>query len=111
SHELRTPLNAILGWTSILLNHPRNEATTARALRAVERSARTQARLIDELLDMSRIVAGHLRLNPASPVSLTAIVETALETIRPSADAKRLEIVAQLPTRAPVVSGDPGRLQ
>jgi signal transduction histidine kinase/CheY-like chemotaxis protein len=111
SHELRTPLNAILGWTSIMLNHPRDEARTARALRAVERSARTQARLIDELLDVSRIVTGQLQLNTASHVSLNAIVETALEAVRPSADAKHLEVVTHLPPRAAVVAGDPGRLQ
>jgi signal transduction histidine kinase/ActR/RegA family two-component response regulator len=111
SHELRTPLNAILGWTSIMLNHPRDEATTVRALRAVERSAHTQARLIDELLDVSRIVTGQLQLSAASAVSLISIVETALETIRPAADAKRLDVVAQLPARSPIVAGDPGRLQ
>jgi signal transduction histidine kinase/CheY-like chemotaxis protein len=112
SHELRTPLNAILGWTSILLNHhQRDEVMIARALRAVERSARAQGRLIDELLDVSRVVTGQLRLNVTSQVSLTAIVEAALEAIRPSADAKRLEIVTHFPEAPSIVTGDAGRLQ
>ena len=70
SHELRTPLNAILGWTSIMLNHKGDEAVAAKAIDAVERSGRTQARLIDELLDVSRIVSGQLRLSPVAPVSV-----------------------------------------
>jgi signal transduction histidine kinase len=112
SHELRTPLNAILGWTTILSNHhQQDEVMTARALHAIERSARTQGRLIDELLDVSRIVTGQLRLNVTSQVSLTAIVEAALEAIRPSADAKHQEIITHVPDAPSIVSGDAGRLQ
>lgn len=111
SHELRTPLNAILGWASIMMNHKGDEAVATRALRAVERSARTQARLVDELLDVSLIVSGHLQLNVTSQLSLATIVEAAIEAIRPSADAKRLEIVKRLAPPSPIVSGDAGRLQ
>ena len=111
SHELRTPLNAILGWSSIMLNHRGDEAMAARGLRAVERSARTQARLIDELLDVSRIVSGQLRLTITSEVSLTAIVEMALEGIRPSAHARHVTIVTRFAAAPPLVAGDAGRLQ
>jgi signal transduction histidine kinase len=110
SHELRTPLNAILGWTAIMLNHQGDEVVAAKALHAVERSARTQARLIDELLDVSRIVSGRLRLNPPVPLAVTAIVDAALEAVRPSADAKALEIVKRF-ADVPTVLGDADRLQ
>jgi signal transduction histidine kinase/CheY-like chemotaxis protein len=111
SHELRTPLNAILGWSSIMLNHRGDEAMAARAFRAVDRSARTQARLIDELLDVSRIVSGQLRLNIASQVSVIAVVEMALEGIRPSAHARHVAIVTRFAAVPPIVAGDVGRLQ
>jgi signal transduction histidine kinase/CheY-like chemotaxis protein len=111
SHELRTPLNAILGWTSIMLNHQGDQAVAAKAITAIERSGRAQARLIDELLDVSRIVSGQLRLNPVGPVSVTATVEAALEAIRPSCDTKHLDVVRHFDNGSPTVTGDAGRLQ
>ncbi|MES1254990.1 MAG: ATP-binding protein [Acidobacteriota bacterium] len=110
SHELRTPLNAILGWAAIMLNHQGDEAVATKALHAVERSARTQARLIDELLDVSRIVSGRLRLSPPVPVSMGTIIDAALEAVRPSADAKSLDIQKRFSDEGMVV-GDPDRLQ
>src|SRR5207237_5934306 len=77
SHELRTPLNAILGWATILKSHKSEPALATRALDTIERSARTQARLIEELLDVSRIVSDKLRLNAVSQVSIVAAVEGA----------------------------------
>ena len=111
SHELRTPLNAIVGWVSVMLNRPDTDPLATRALRVIERSARTQARLIDDLLDISRIVSGELRLELAPEVSLPAIVESAIETIGPTANAKRLEISRRFAPGLLVVPGDAGRLQ
>jgi CheY-like chemotaxis protein len=110
SHELRTPLNAILGWTSIMQNHKGDEHVAAKATHAIDRSGRTQARLIDELLDVSRIVSGQLLLNPVAPASVTATVEAALDAVRPSTDAKQLEIVRRFSDDVPIVTGDAERL-
>ena len=84
SHELRTPLTAILGWASIVTRGKANDARAAHAMKAIERSARTQARLVEELLDVSRLVSGQMRLN-LSAVSVNAIVYEALEGVRPAA--------------------------
>ncbi|NJR22688.1 MAG: response regulator [Richelia sp. CSU_2_1] len=133
SHELRSPLNAILGWTQLLRNRTFNPATTMRALETIERNARLQTQLIEDLLDISRIIRGKLTLNPC-PVNLISIVEAAVNTVRLAADAKSIEVqfaIADLGTHnleiceknefsdksisAPnprfLVSGDPGRLQ
>jgi signal transduction histidine kinase/CheY-like chemotaxis protein len=108
SHELRTPLNAILGWTQILQTHA--DAQSTRALSSIERNARSQARMIEDLLDVSRIVSGKFHLK-TDVVELVAVVNAALEVVRPAAAAKRIAIVRSLPERPCFVSGDQDRLQ
>ena len=110
SHELRTPLNAILGWASIMTRAPGDEARSAQAMRAIERSARTQAHLVDELLDVSRLVSGQMRLT-LSAVSMNAVVDDALESVRPAAEAKKLELVKRIDGPLHSVRADARRLQ
>jgi PAS domain S-box-containing protein len=110
SHELRTPLNAVLGWVRILLSRAVTEEKRERALRTIERNAQAQAQLIEDLLDVSRIASGKLRLE-VGPVDFADIIEAALETIRPAADAKGVRLDATLDTVAGAVVGDAGRLQ
>ena len=110
SHELRTPLNAMLGWTGMLRSGKLDTSTSAHALEVFERNARSQAQLIDDLLDVSRIISGKLRLD-VQPVDLAQVVEAAVDVVRPAATAKgiRLQVVLD-PLAGPIV-GDPGRLQ
>jgi signal transduction histidine kinase/ActR/RegA family two-component response regulator len=110
SHELRTPLSAILGWSHVLKNRTVDEAELRRALDAIERSARAQARLIEDLLDMNRITSGKVRLDiqPLQPVD---IVEAAIDAIRPAADAKGIRVERILDPATGPISGDPNRLQ
>jgi PAS domain S-box-containing protein len=110
SHELRTPLNAILGWTSMLRGGRLNDELAARALETIERNGKSQAKLIEDLLDISRIITGKLRLN-VQPVELASVVEAALDVIRPAADAKEIHLEVILDPHAGPVSGDPERLQ
>jgi signal transduction histidine kinase len=110
SHELRTPLTAILGWASIITRGQADETRAAHAMRAIERSAQTQARLVEELLDVSRLVSGQMRLT-LSDVSLNAVVDDALEGVRPAAEAKKLELVTRSDASARAVRADAGRLQ
>ena len=109
SHELRTPLNAVLGWARILRGK-HDDPHTRHALDVIERNAVAQARLIDDLLDVSRIITGKIRLQLES-VSIAAVVESALESVGPAADAKGLRIVADIPADLPPAVGDPQRLQ
>jgi PAS domain S-box-containing protein len=109
SHELRTPLNAILGW-SRMLSSPLDEATYARAIESIERNAKLQSRLIDDMLDISRIISGKLRLD-AQPVDLTSVVNAAVDTLRPAAEAKHIRVYVVLDYSAGVVLGDATRLQ
>ena len=109
SHELRTPLSAILGWVHILRQARGDEAKFERGVSVIERNARLQARLVDDLLDMSRMVAGKLRMDVQS-VPLAQVIEAALETIGPSADARHIRLQKILDPSV-TVSGDPGRLQ
>ncbi len=109
SHELRTPLASILGWVQMLRAGGLTEDKRARALETVERNARAQAQLIEDLLDVSRILAGKLRLELA-PVDVQAIVEAALETVRPAAMAKEIRLQPTLASGCTVM-GDPHRLQ
>ena len=95
SHELRTPLNAILGWTQILRAKRLDEVTTARAFEAIERNAKAQAELIEDMLDVSRIITGRLRLD-MQPVRLSSAVEAALDSVRPTAEAKGVRIECDL---------------
>ena len=110
SHELRTPLNAMLGWVNLLRAGRLDEATASRALETVERNARAQNKLIEDLLDVSRIITGKLRLD-VQPVDLVAVVEAAIETVRPTAEAKGLRLQSILDPLAGPISGDPNRLQ
>jgi PAS domain S-box-containing protein len=110
SHELRTPLNAILGWAQVLQRHTSDSRVT-RGLQVIERNVRVQAQLIDDLLDMSRILSGKVRLS-LEPVELGPIVDAALETLKPTAELKeiRVEHVTQRNTSG-LVRADPSRLQ
>jgi signal transduction histidine kinase/ActR/RegA family two-component response regulator len=110
SHELRTPLNAVLGWTRVLRTTRVEAETQTRALESIERNARAQARLIEDLLEVSRIVTGKLRLQMAQ-VDLAAIIDAALEVVQPAAAAKRLTVTARVHVRPAMTSGDPDRLQ
>jgi signal transduction histidine kinase/ActR/RegA family two-component response regulator len=110
SHELRTPLGAVLGWARMLRTTQVNEDTQARALEVIERNAHAQAHLIDDLLEISRIVAGKPTLK-VRPVDLAEIVDAAVEVVRPAAAAKNIQLVTDVCVRPAVTSGDPDRLQ
>lgn len=110
SHELRAPLNAMLGWTRILRSTKVDEATTAHALEIIERSARTQSKLIEDLLDTARIASGKLRLE-IQPVDLTAVIEAAAGILHPAAEAKGIDIQLTFDSRRGVITGDADRLQ
>ncbi|MEO8486458.1 MAG: ATP-binding protein [Betaproteobacteria bacterium] len=110
SHELRTPLSAILGWAHVLRRGVRGEADLANGLEAIDRNARMQTQLIEDLLDMSRITAGKLRLEVQN-VDPTAVIEAAIDTVQPAADAKGIRIEKVLDPSAGPVAGDPARLQ
>ncbi|MBW4459156.1 MAG: PAS domain-containing protein [Nodosilinea sp. WJT8-NPBG4] len=110
SHELRTPLNLILGWVSLLRSRPLDESTRARALETIERNAKVQAELIEDLLDVSRILRGKLPLNIQSVV-LSDVVRAALETVQLSAQVKTITIVTQFDPNLGTVAGDHNRLQ
>ena len=110
SHELRTPLSSILGWSQVLRSRPPTPEDLKRGLETIERNARMQTQLIEDLLDMSRITSGKLRLD-VQPVMPATFIEAALETVRPSADAKGIRLEKMIDTDAGPVSGDPGRLQ
>jgi PAS domain S-box-containing protein len=109
SHELRTPLNAMLGWTRLLRMGKLDAAGVARALETIERNAHLQEQLISDILDVSRIVTGKLRLE-LRPTDLAPLVDAALDTLRPAADAKGVALQARLQC-AGAVLGDPDRLQ
>ena len=110
SHELRTPLNAVLGWADILLARGGEDPDARRGLETIARNARAQAQLIDDLLDMNRIVSGKLRLD-VQRVDLGAVVEAALDSVRPSAQARGLHVRADVDRSLAPVWGDPNRLQ
>jgi signal transduction histidine kinase/CheY-like chemotaxis protein len=110
SHELRTPLTAVLGWTRLLGTGQLDEATAKRAIETIERNAQSQVQLIDDILDVSRVIRGKLRLN-VRPVELATVIETAVDSVRPAAEAKGIRLQVVLDRRAGPVSGDPDRLQ
>jgi signal transduction histidine kinase len=110
SHELRTPLNAILGWAQMLRMTELEKATAERAYETIERNARAQAQLIADLLDVSRIITGKLRLELGA-VDLTRVIEAVLDTVRPALDAKRIALGIDLDPAAGAVWGDADRLQ
>jgi signal transduction histidine kinase len=109
SHELRTPMTSILGWARLLrMGLPADESIDA--VEAIEKSALVQAQLIDDILDVSRIISGKLRVDP-EPVDLRMIAEGALTTVHPAAHAKNIDILTSFPPALPAVAGDEGRLQ
>jgi signal transduction histidine kinase len=108
-HQLRTPLNALLGWAALLRARRLDEPARARALDAIERSARAQARLIDELCDASRLLAGALALDPVA-VEICPATAEAVEAARPAAEAAGVSLLATLDEEAGTVRGDPRRL-
>ena len=110
SHELRTPLNAIFGWVRLLRSGSLNETQHAHALEVVERNTRAQAQLIEDLLDMSRVVTGHLRLDMRH-VELPGVIQAAVDAVKPASEAKEIEIAIELDARVGPISGDPDRLQ
>jgi signal transduction histidine kinase/ActR/RegA family two-component response regulator len=110
SHELRTPLSAIMGWTRILKTNPEDPAMTRRGIDIIERNARTQEQLVSDLLDMSRIVSGKLRLD-VRDVDLITIVNAAIETTRSAAEARRIVVDCVLDPSVAATRGDPTRLQ
>ena len=110
SHELRTPLNAILGWTRMLGTGSLSTEAYARAIDTIDRNAKLQSRLIEDMLDVSRIISGKLRLD-AQPVDLSTVINAAVDTSRPAADAKEIRMYVVLDFGAGTVLGDPVRLQ
>ncbi|AFZ34098.1 PAS/PAC sensor hybrid histidine kinase [Stanieria cyanosphaera PCC 7437] len=110
SHELRSPLNPILGWSKLLQTQKFDQDTTNRALETIERNAKIQVQLIEDLLDISRIIRGKLSLT-VYPVSLVSIIEAAIETVNLSAQAKSIAIKTKFEPGVGQVSGDPSRLQ
>lgn len=110
SHELRTPLNAILGWSRMLRAGQLEEVDAAKALDTIERNARAQVQLIDDLLDVSRIITGKLRMD-VRPVDPNAFIEAAIEAVKPAAEAKGVRVQKIMDTGLVSVPGDPTRLQ
>lgn len=110
SHELRTPLNSILGWTQLLRTRKLNETMQNKALETIERNAKQQVNLIDDILDVSRIIRGKIRLK-LRPVNLIPIVEAALDTILPTAESKGIQVDFNFDPAVALVSGDSDRLQ
>ncbi|MDX2099569.1 MAG: HAMP domain-containing sensor histidine kinase, partial [Leptolyngbyaceae cyanobacterium bins.59] len=107
---LRTPLNAMLGWAQTLQTRDFNETTRRRGLETIERNARLQAQLIDDILDFSRIIRGQLRLHLQS-VHLMQVVEAAISSVRPAAEAKHIKLLTLFTAQDPQILGDPNRLQ
>ena len=110
SHELRTPLQSIIGWLQILRSDDSSADDLQQGLEVIDRNAQNQARIIEDLLDMSRILSGKVRLD-VQRVGLASVIESALETVRPAAEAKEIELQAILDPLAKPISGDPNRLQ
>ena len=110
SHELRSPLNAILGWTQLMQSSGFDPARTEKALAIIEHNAKAQNQLIEDLLDLSRIVQGQVRLS-AYPLNLAKLTEAAIDTVRPTAENKKIQLKCQLNADLGMVNGDPDRLQ
>ena len=110
SHELRTPLMAVLGWAHLLRSNNLDEAGQRRAVETIERNARAQQQLIEDLLDVSRIITGKLRLD-VRPVAPASFIDAAVESVRPAADAKEIQLEILSDPNVGNISGDAGRLQ
>lgn len=110
SHELRTPLTSILGWSKLLTDGNLDDVASKRALEIIVRNARAQRQLIDDLLDISRIITGKLRLD-VRPVELAPMIESVVDGMRPAADARSIHLQTALDSRTGAINGDPDRLQ
>jgi PAS domain S-box-containing protein len=110
SHELRTPLNAIFGWVAMLKMGSLDAAGQAKALDVIDRNTRVQAQLIEDLLDMARVIRGTVRLE-MQPLDLSVVLESAVDSVKPAADARRVVMSVDAPRGIAVVSGDSSRLQ
>jgi len=110
SHELRTPLSAILGWAQVLRRGGKDEADRQRGLQTIERNARAQAQLIEDLLDMSRITSGKVLLD-IQTLAPASFLDAAIETVRPAADAKNIRLEKHYDADPGMIAGDPARLQ
>ena len=110
SHELRTPLNAILGWSAMLRQRTLSQDKVLQALETIERNAKSQAQLIEDILDVSRIITGKLRLQ-VRLVPLATVIESAIESVRLAAEAKSIRLQSVLDSQAGLLLGDANRLQ
>ena len=110
SHELRTPLHSMLGWSQLLQMRKLDLTTTGQALESIERNTKALTQLIEDLLDVSRMMTGQFRIQ-VRPVDLTAPIENAIASVQPAADAKKISICATFAPEVTVVAGDPARLQ
>jgi CheY-like chemotaxis protein len=110
THNLRSPLNAILGWATVLRSQSVDEKTAADALLTIQQSAEKQKHLIEDLLEVSRMVSGNLRLD-VRPVSLSAVIHSAMEIMRPACEAKEIDCETELATDADAITGDAARLE
>jgi PAS domain S-box-containing protein len=110
SHELRTPLNAVIGWTRMLSSGRLDRENSKHALEVVERNAWAQKQIIEDILDVSRVITGKLQLN-LGPVDLVSVVDAALDAVRPAMEAKEIKIETIIDASLRVISGDPDRLQ
>jgi signal transduction histidine kinase/ActR/RegA family two-component response regulator len=110
SHEIRTPLNAILGWAQILRTQDASPDELQQGLEVIERNSRAQAKLVDDLLDMSRIISGKIRLE-VEPIDLAVVARAALQAVKPAAEAKGIALIEKIDASAGTFVGDPNRLQ
>jgi PAS domain S-box-containing protein len=110
SHELRTPLNAIQGWATLLRQRDVKPADLERGLEAIERNVRVQNQIVNDLLDMSRIISGKIHLE-VQPVQLHDVINSAIDAVRPSAEARRIRIQTMLDSSIGLIRGDPNRMQ
>ncbi|MDQ4121605.1 MAG: PAS domain S-box protein [Acidobacteriota bacterium] len=110
SHELRTPLNAIMGWSQMLSSGVLNQSDAQRAIETIYRNAKSQAQLIEDILDVSRIVTGKLRIEP-KPTALAPIIQTAVESLRPAIEAKNIRLQLRLDFESRMVCADADRIQ
>jgi PAS domain S-box-containing protein len=110
SHELRTPLTSILGWARLLISNQLTEKEKERAIHVIQRNAEAQSKLIEDLLDVSRIITGKLKIE-FQPVSFAAVTESAINSLRPAIDAKQMQLTAAIDPAAGPILGDPSRLE
>ncbi|MBO0721679.1 MAG: response regulator [Blastocatellia bacterium] len=110
SHELRTPLNAIFGWSRLLRTGRLDKANASHAVEIIVRNAKAQEQIIEDILDVSRIITGKIRLH-VSPIEIAPAIEAAIDSLRPTADARGVELLTMLDSGSNIVLGDPSRLQ